>query len=89
MALGARAVHVLASVGGQAAAVVAGGIVVGLAGAFALARFMTTVVFGISAHDPLTFAVVPLVLAVVAGTAALIPAARAAAIDPMRALRDD
>lgn len=89
MALGARAVHVLASVGGQAAAVVAGGIVVGLAGAFALARFMTTVVFGISAHDPLTFVVVPLVLVVVAGTAALIPAARAAAIDPMHALRDE
>jgi putative ABC transport system permease protein len=50
---------------------------------------MTTVVFGISAHDPLTFAVVPLVLAVVGGIAALIPAARAAAIDPMRALRDE
>jgi putative ABC transport system permease protein len=89
MALGARAVDILASVGGQAAAVVASGIAVGLAGAFALARFMTTLVFGISAHDPLTFALVPLTLALVAGTAALIPAARAAAIDPMHALRDD
>jgi predicted permease len=89
MALGARAVHILASVGGQAAAIVIGGITIGLAGAFALARFMTTLVFGVSAHDPLTFAVVPVVLGVVAGTAALIPAARAAALDPMRALRDD
>ena len=88
MALGARAAQILATVVGQAAVVTGVGIASGLAGAFVLARFMTSLVFGISARDPLTFALVPLVLAVVAGAAALIPARRAATIDPMQALRE-
>jgi len=50
---------------------------------------MTSLVFGISARDPLTFAAVPLVLAAVAGIASLIPARRAASTDPMQALRQD
>ena len=89
MALGARAAQILASIVGQAAVVTGLGISAGLAGAFILARFMTSLVFGISVRDPLTFAVVPLVLAAVAGIASLIPARRAAATDPMQALRQD
>jgi len=89
MALGARAVRILGSVIAQAATVTGAGIVAGLAGAFALTRFMTTLVFGVAAVDPLTFAVVPAVLAAVALLAALIPASRAASVDPMRALRED
>src|SRR5262245_11561241 len=89
MALGARASQILRSVVGQAAVVTGAGIAVGLAGAFALARFMATLVFDISSHDPLTFAVVPLALSAVAAVAAFVPAQRAARIDPMRALRDD
>ena len=89
MALGARAGQILGSVVAQAATVTGAGIVTGLAGAFALTRFMTTMVFGIQTVDPLTFAVVPALLAVVALAAALIPARRAASVDPMRALRED
>jgi predicted lysophospholipase L1 biosynthesis ABC-type transport system permease subunit len=88
IALGARTAQILASVVGQAAAVAGAGIVAGVAGALVLARFMTTLVFGIATHDPLTFAVVPLVLAAVAAVAALFPAHRAATTDPMAALRD-
>jgi putative ABC transport system permease protein len=89
MALGARAGQILGSVVAQAATVTGAGIVVGLASAFALTRFMTTLLFGIAAVDPLTFAAVPVLLAVVALAAALIPARRAASVDPIRALRED
>ena len=67
----------------------ASAIVAGLAGALALARFMTALVFGIATRDPVTFAAVPAMLAAVALVAALVPARRAAAVDPMRALRED
>jgi len=89
MALGARATQILVSVAGQAALVTGAGIVAGTTTAFALARFMTTLVFGVTAHDPLTFLAVPLVLAAVAAVAAILPARRAAAVDPMEALRQE
>jgi predicted permease len=89
IALGASAGRILASIVGPAFAVTAAGIVAGLAGAYVLARLMGTFVFGISTHDPLTFVSVPLLLAVVAGVVALVPAMRATAVDPMHALRDD
>jgi hypothetical protein len=89
MALGARAAQIVASVVGQAATVTGVGIVVGLAGALVLVRFMTTLVFGIATRDPLTFSIVPLVLAAVAAVAALVPARRAATTDPMEALRQE
>jgi putative ABC transport system permease protein len=89
MALGARAGQILRSVVLQAATVTGAGIAAGLVGAFVLARLMTTLVFDIPPADPLTFVTVPALLAVVALGAALIPARRAAAVDPMRALRDD
>jgi putative ABC transport system permease protein len=89
MALGARAAQIVASVVGQAATVTGVGIVVGLAGALVLVRFMTTLVFGIATRDPLTFSIVPLVLAAVAAVAALVPSRRAATTDPMEALRQE
>jgi ABC-type lipoprotein release transport system permease subunit len=67
----------------------AAGTVAGLAAAAALSRLMTALLFGVSAHDPLTFVLVPLVLAAVAGAAASIPARRAIAIEPAQALRAD
>jgi len=88
MALGARAGQILASVVAQAATVTGVGIGVGLAGALMLARFMTSVLFDIPPADPLTFLAVSALLAAVALAAALVPARRAAAVDPMRALRE-
>jgi putative ABC transport system permease protein len=63
------------------------GIVIGLAGAFVLTRFIRSLLFGVGPTDPLTFAVIPLVLAAVALLACWVPARRAARVDPMEALR--
>ncbi|HEY2908428.1 MAG TPA: ABC transporter permease [Vicinamibacterales bacterium] len=89
MALGARPAQILSTIVGQAASVTAVGILVGIAGAFALARSMATLVFGVSTRDPITFTAVPLLLAIVAAAATVLPARRAARVDPMLALRDD
>ena len=67
----------------------AGGLVVGVIGALALARLVATRLYGISATDPLTIAGAVVLLLVVAAAAAIIPARRAAAIDPVSALRCD
>ena len=63
------------------------GIGVGMIAAFALTRVMRTLLFGVSVRDPLTFALVPLLLAAVALLACWLPARRAAKVDPMQALR--
>jgi len=89
MALGARAAQVVASIARQAAAVTAVGMAAGIAASFGLARFMASMVFGITTRDPLTFALVPAVLAAVAAVATVVPARRAARVDPMQALRQD
>ena len=89
LALGARGGQILAAIFAHAFAMTAAGTVAGLALAAALSRLMTALLFGISPHDPLTFVVVPLVLAAVAGAAAFIPARRAMQIAPAQALRDD
>jgi putative ABC transport system permease protein len=88
MALGARPTRILAAVVAQAAALTGLGIAAGLCAALVLARFMATLVFGVSVRDPLTFVLVPLVLALVAAISALVPAQRAARVDPMDVLRD-
>jgi putative ABC transport system permease protein len=88
MALGARPTQIVTSVVAHAVTIAGFGIIAGIAGALVLARFMTMLVFGIPAHDPLTFALVPIVLAAVAILTALVPARRAARIDPMTSLRD-
>jgi putative ABC transport system permease protein len=89
VALGARAGQIVALVARQAAAMTALGIATGLGGAFAVARLMGTLVFGISPRDPLTFLAVPVVLAAVAAVTAYVPARRAARLDPVHALRVD
>jgi putative ABC transport system permease protein len=65
------------------------GIAAGIALALGLARFIAALVFGIESCDPLTFAIVPIVLAAVAGIATMIPARRAVRIHPVTALRDE
>src|SRR5438874_7590584 len=89
IALGARASQVLGGVVAQAATVTAMGIAAGVAGSLALTRIMSTLVFQIAPRDPVTFVAAPIVLAAVAMAAAVAPARRAAAVDPMEALRSD
>jgi putative ABC transport system permease protein len=87
MALGARPLHVLRLVIGQSLGMLLIGVVIGLAGAFALTRLMRTLLFEITATDPLTYVSVIGLLTVVALLACYIPARRAAKVDPLIALR--
>jgi putative ABC transport system permease protein len=87
MALGARVSDVFKLVVGQAMTMVFIGILLGLLGAFALTRVLTSLLFNVSATDPLTFGGVSLLLAAIALLACLIPARRAMKVDPMEALR--
>jgi putative ABC transport system permease protein len=87
MALGARTLHVMRLVFGQSLGMLLIGIVVGLVGAFALTRLMRTLLFEITATDPLTYISVIGLLTFVALLACYIPARRAAKVDPLIALR--
>ena len=89
MALGAQRRDVLLDVLGQGGKMALLGIALGLAASFGLTRLMATMLFGVSASDPLTFAAVTLVLFVVALAACWIPARRAMRVDPMVALRHE
>ena len=87
-ALGADQRSILALVLRKGLLTVSIGIVIGLVGAAVLTRFMQTQLFGVGTHDPAIFAVVTLVLLVVALLACYIPARRATGVDPIVALRD-
>jgi len=87
MALGASPAEVLRTVLRHGAAVVGTGIVIGLAGAVALSRVLSSMVFHVSPLDPRALAGAGLVLAVLGGAVALLPARRAARVDPAEALR--
>ncbi|MGB2715916.1 MAG: ABC transporter permease [Vicinamibacterales bacterium] len=87
MALGAQRASVLSLVLRQGLALVLSGLAIGLAGALVLTRLLTTLLFGIQPTDGFTFVAVSMVLIAVAAIACLIPAQRAASVDPMVALR--
>ncbi|MGH9845706.1 MAG: ABC transporter permease [Blastocatellia bacterium] len=87
MALGARGADVMKLVVGQGMRLALLGLGLGLGGAWALTRLFKGVLVGVSASDPLSFAVVALLLGAVAGLACYLPARRATKVDPMIALR--
>lgn len=89
MALGAAATDILKMVIAQGMRHVLLGLILGLAGAFALTRVLGSSVFGLSANDPLPFVVVTLLVAGVAFAACYVPAWRATKVDPSIALRNE
>jgi putative ABC transport system permease protein len=87
MALGASRGGILKMVIGRAMLLVAAGIAAGSAGAFALSKFLKTLLFEVKPGDPWTYASLAILLAMVALAASLVPARRATRVDPMIALR--
>jgi predicted permease len=89
MALGAERGDVLRLVIGHGARMALIGVAIGIGAALGLTRLMANQLFGVSAHDPLTFAGVAMLLVIVAVAACYIPARRAMRVDPMIALRHE
>jgi putative ABC transport system permease protein len=89
VALGARRTNVLYLIVGQGAALALAGIVLGLAGALALARALAGLLYGVSPTDPLILTAAAALLAVAALLASYLPARRAAGVDPVLALRQE
>jgi len=89
LALGAQRWQIVLAVVKQSLLLAGGGCAAGLLGALALSRVLHSFLFEVSALDPVTFGAVAALMAIVAVTAAWVPARRAAAVDPMVALRGD
>jgi macrolide transport system ATP-binding/permease protein len=89
MSLGARPGDVLRLVMGQGLRLAFIGLAIGIVGAWLLTRYMSSVLYGVSARDPLTFIGIPFLLSLVVVLACFFPARRAARVDPMVALRHE
>jgi putative ABC transport system permease protein len=87
LALGAQSRDVLLMIVKQGGMLILLGLAIGLVGAFALTRLIASLLFGVTAKDPITFGAVAVLLAIVALLACYIPALRATKVDPMDALR--
>jgi len=85
--MGAERAHVLRLVVGQGLRLAAAGLVAGVIVALLLVRQLSSLLFGVSAYDPVTFVGVGLLLLVVAFMACYVPARRATRVDPLVALR--
>ncbi len=89
IALGAQASDVLRMVVWRGMSLALIGVALGLAAALAMTRVMNNLLFNVSATDPLTFALVALLLVVIALIASFIPARRATKVDPLQAIRHE
>jgi putative ABC transport system permease protein len=89
MALGAQPRDIFLRVVGEGLLLTAAGVTIGLAGTFAVARLISTMLFGVTSYDPITIAEVAVLLTATAVAASYFPARRALSIDPVVALRDD
>ncbi len=89
MALGAERSDVLKMIAGQGARLVIIGLAIGTAGSWGATRLLKSMLYNVSATDPLTFVIVPAILLAVAMSASLIPAIRATRVDPVVALRQE
>jgi ABC-type antimicrobial peptide transport system permease subunit len=87
LAIGADRVQVLGMILRQGVTLALFGIAVGLVGAFALTRVMQSLLYQVTASDPVTFASVPIALVIVAAMASYLPALRATRVSPVQALR--
>ncbi len=87
MALGARSNDVLRLVFGQGGMLIGLGVVIGVIGAFSMARLLSTLLYNVSTTDLKTFLAAPVILAAIAAFAIYMPARRAMRVDPMQALR--
>ncbi len=86
-ALGARPRAIVSLIVGQAAWVTAAGLLVGLAAASVAVRWVASLLCGVQPHDPASFVAVAGLLVVIAGLATIVPARRAASVDPLRVLK--
>jgi putative ABC transport system permease protein len=89
IALGAQRLDIFRMAVGEGMLLVAIGLAVGLAGAVTLTRFVRTMLFDVSASDPITFGTISALLAAVAFVACCVPARRATRVDPLAALREE
>jgi putative ABC transport system permease protein len=89
MAIGARPAEIVRMILSQGMGLALAGVMIGVAGAFALTRTVRSFLFGVTPNDPATFLGVAAVLAAAALAACYLPARRAAQVDPLRALHTE
>ena len=89
MAIGARVEQVLRMVVMEGLRMTAAGLAVGIVAAFALGRLLSSLLFGVSSTDAVTYVVVSVLLASIALLASVVPAYRAARVDPIKTLREE
>jgi putative ABC transport system permease protein len=89
VALGARAGAVVSLVVGQGIRIAVAGVLLGVALTFAVTQLLANLLYGVSARDPIIFGSVAIALSVVAAMASVLPARRAATVDPLVALREE